>query len=178
MKLLKGRHLCNKICQMLKKSTSANKKYISTSQCGTKIHPAMKDHVGYCIYKLGQKIRQDFEEKLQHIGLLSPQAGILTLLDKVGAMSQADLGQYMAIDKATMVRFIDRLEDLGYIERVAGKNDRRVNLIQIKKPGVSLLKKIKTIRSEIEESYMSPLSESEKNIFKKLVQKLIVIDQD
>ncbi len=43
-------------------------------------------------------------------GLVSPQFGILRLLQLLGPMSQITLGQDLGIDKASMVKFIDGIE--------------------------------------------------------------------
>lgn len=142
-----------------------------------KIHPAMKEHTGYCLYKFAQKLRAQYELRLEDLQMIAPQGGILTMLDSVGDMTQVELGQYLSIDKATAVRLIDGLEQQGMIERINDTKDRRAKILRIKPLGKKILAKVQKIRADLENEIFSTLSLEERQQFKKLLQKLIIFEK-
>lgn len=137
-----------------------------------KIHPQMRQFLGFCLYKFALSIRGRFEEKIQVHGLLAPQCAILKLLDSEGTMTQSELGSYLAIDKATAVRLIDGLEGNGYVTRTEDTNDRRAKQLAITSRGRSTLEKAAIARQAAESEALSPLTESERKQFRELVAKL------
>lgn len=144
----------------------------SLSPCSVAIHPGLKDFVGYACAKLGFRIRQRMEELLVGEGLVAPQAGILRLLQTVGPMTQVELGQHMLIDKATMVRMLDGLEERGYAVRNEHAEDRRAKVLTITAKGAKILDKVKEARIKAEGEALAPLAAKEQAEFRRLLQKL------
>lgn len=142
------------------------------SPCAVSIHPELKDFVGYSLTKLGFRIRHRMEEILAPEGIVAPQAGIMRLLEKVGPLTQVELGQYMLIDKATMVRMLDGLEDLGLAVRKEHAQDRRAKVLTITAKGLKVLEKVKTARLAAEDLVLAPLDAKERAEFKRLLGKL------
>ncbi len=89
------------------------------------IHPELQDFLGYAMSKLAMRVRSRMDELVSRYGIVAPQCGILKMLHRVGPMTQVELGSYMMIDKATMVRFLDGLEELGLAVRSTHDSDRR-----------------------------------------------------
>lgn len=140
--------------------------------CGPWIHPHMKNYTGYCFYKLAMRFRAMVDEELQEFQVLAPQFGILKMLSEVGSMTQVELGNYMAIDKATMVRFIDGLEKNGYLVRKNVEGDRRAKLLEITKAGLKASEQMHEARQRAEKNFLSPLAASERTTFKEILMKL------
>ena len=51
------------------------------------------------------------------------------------ALSQAELGRRLVVNKADMTGIVDRLERTGLVERSAHPSDRRVNLVRMTAEG-------------------------------------------
>jgi len=51
------------------------------------------------------------------------------------ALSQAELGRRLVVNKADMTGIVDRLERAGLVERSVHPNDRRVNLVRMPAEG-------------------------------------------
>jgi DNA-binding MarR family transcriptional regulator len=139
-----------------------------------KIHPEMKQFLGFCLYKLALSIRGRLEEEVARYGVVAPQCAMLKLVDKVKGMTQKDLGEYLAIDKATMVRLLDGLESNGLLKRVEDAKDRRAKRLEITAKGRALLEKTAAARVIAEREALLPLTESERKIFRELVAKLTI----
>jgi DNA-binding MarR family transcriptional regulator len=89
--------------------------------------------------------------------------------------NQLTLGQDLGIDKATIVKIIDKLEKLNFVKREIDPTDRRAKLLSITPKGKRTLEKIREIKEETEERIFKEFSEVEKDQFKKLVPKLLEV---
>jgi len=138
-----------------------------------KFHPALESFIGYSAFKVSQRLRFLINEELQEYGILAPHLGILTVINKSPPMSQIAIGEDLAIDKATMVKYIDELEKLKFVERVVDKDDRRIKIIKITKSGHQFLLKMCDVRLEIEKQFLSVLTESEEKALRKILPKLL-----
>ncbi|MEA9356082.1 MarR family transcriptional regulator [Bacteriovorax sp. PP10] len=136
------------------------------------IHPALKDAFGYRLLHVALKYRRALIEILEEFDLAPPQLGILRILATSDMLTQALLGQELGHDKVTIVRMIDGLENLGFVNRIEGKKDKRQRLIQITKSGREVLAIVKKKNITREKNFLSPLSDSEAETLKKLIMKL------
>lgn len=139
-----------------------------------KIHPQMKDFLGFCLYKLALSIRSRLDQKIQHLGVVAPQCAVLRLLEVEGEMTQSELGAHLAIDKASVVRMIDRLEELGLLKRSSDPNDRRAKVLAITHKGTRLLEVVAGARKSAEQEALVSLSREEQKKFRELVAKLML----
>lgn len=137
------------------------------------LRSAMSLHVGFCMFKVGLIFRGKINERLEEFGVISPQYGLLNILKETQRASQIDLGHLMRIDKASMVKMVDGLEELKYVRRVASSEDRRVKYIELTAAGQSALKKMNKIRDQVEEKFLEDLTEKEKKSLKELLHKLM-----
>lgn len=138
-----------------------------------KAHPVLKAYFGYCLYKAAMRLRSEMDQALEKHGLIAPQVGMLRLLETLGPTSQVDLGSQMSIDKASMVKFIDNLEQNGLITRSPSPHDRRINLLQNTKKGSQLLSQASACRTQIEDKFLEPLNSEEKRVLLKAIPKLL-----
>lgn len=148
--------------------------YPNLSMTGTKVHPQLKSNTCYCIVKVATRMRARLDERLQPFNLIGPQYAILRLLSIQGRMTQVELGAFMAMDKATMVRMIDGLEEKGFMKRLQSETDRRAKWLELTAGGKKVLGKLDGLREEAESEFLSVLSEAEKKQLKAIVSKLLV----
>jgi DNA-binding MarR family transcriptional regulator len=138
-----------------------------------KIHPKLLSHVGYCLHKVALRFRSAADEELKAYGLVGPQFGILKLLTMLGDLTQIELGSHMIMDKATMVRMIDGLEEKGYLLRTNSTRDRRAKILRLTPAGKKMMVKLDKIRQKVEDEFLKPLSATERAQLKKIVTKLL-----
>lgn len=106
--------------------------------------------------------------------LHGPHLAILSLI----ASDDHDVNQNLlceetGIDKASMVKIIDHLESLSYIERVNSKQDRRIKNLVLTKKGTLILSEAHKLRNNLEEKFLSSLNKSEIETFKKLLLRIL-----
>lgn len=91
------------------------------------------------------------EMKNKDISISPGQAGILFLLKKKDAMKMSELGGLLEIDNSAITRLVDRLEEMGYVERRMNQKDRRQYLISITEKGMAEIRKVQTIANQTNE---------------------------
>lgn len=84
-----------------------------------------------------------------HTGLHPRHAAVLPYLDENGIRA-TELGRLSGRHKQIVGRLLDELEELGYVERVADRSDRRAKLVMPTKRGLELMKVADEIVAEIE----------------------------
>ncbi|OYZ13301.1 MAG: hypothetical protein B7Y39_18245 [Bdellovibrio sp. 28-41-41] len=83
------------------------------------------------MYKVAMRFRSMLDEALVKYNLVMPQLGVLRIVNEAGRVSQQDIGDFVVIDKASMVKFIDQLEKLKLVSRKSHETDRRIKLISL-----------------------------------------------
>jgi DNA-binding MarR family transcriptional regulator len=71
-----------------------------------------------------------------------------------------------------VTRIIDRLINVGLVERYSSKNDRRLSMARITKKGIKLLSTINPEVDKFISNYSSSLNKSEKELLSKICEKL------
>lgn len=82
---------------------------------------------------LSQRLDGALQEAL---GLTATDKAVLTQLAMAGSpVRMVDLSEQMVVTKAGVTRMVDRLEEMGYVERQPSTEDRRVTHVVITKAG-------------------------------------------
>lgn len=149
------------------------KKKLMPESIPLNVHPMFRKKLCYSVSKTGVLFRSILEESLRQYKLVPPQAGILHILNGYGEYNQNLLGQEMSIDKASMVKFIDGLEKLGFVKRSTDPNDRRAKLIALTAKGKTVQKKISESHIELEKEIMKDFSCDEVEVLRELMPRVL-----
>jgi DNA-binding MarR family transcriptional regulator len=144
---------------------------------GTRIHPALRDYLGYCLIKAAIRMRAGLEQSFKDYELAPPHFAILSVLNSQKPLNQLSLGEELGIDKATMVKLIDALERLGLVERTTSPEDRRAKLVSITDQGRKTLRKLLALAARNQEAFLSPLTKAETQQFKAMIMKLLRVEE-
>ena len=96
------------------------------------------------IYYTAAMMKKKAVDSLSPFGLTDVQLNLLMMMRHQGGtkgLSQARLGNLMAVGRANVTGLVDRLERDGLVKRTDTK-DRRFNIIQLTDKGCKLLDKI------------------------------------
>ncbi|MFL5785826.1 MAG: MarR family winged helix-turn-helix transcriptional regulator [Bacteriovoracaceae bacterium] len=149
------------------------KKNLIAEHIPKSVHPLFKDKLCYSVSKTGILLRILLENSLKEHDLMPPQVGILYILSGVGHYNQVHLGQEMSIDKASMVKYLDGLEKLKFVERITDTQDRRAKLVHITALGRKFAKKIAAKHAELEEKFLEGFTKTEVETLRKLMPRLM-----
>lgn len=118
-------------------------------------------------------MRGRMDESLKRYQMITPQYAMLRILNIEGRMTQVELGTYLAMDKATMVRMLDSLENLKYVKRVQSEKDRRSKYLELTPAGKKVMAALEKIRNAVEREFLSPLGSQEEAQLRAIVGKLL-----
>jgi DNA-binding MarR family transcriptional regulator len=125
--------------------------------------------------KAADKTRNQFNDRLADLKIQSKHYGILVMLADRGTFSQAELGVQLGIDRASMVKFIDRLEQLKLVERIPNPHDRRAYTLALTEQGRSVLAQANQIATIAEADFLAPLADAEKKQLHQFLVRLLGI---
>ena len=107
-----------------------------------------------------------FENKLNlHLAehqLYRAQWTILYYFENIGPATLVELSHYMSVEKPTVTRTINRLEELGYVEQVPGK-DKREKRMQLSEVGRHVYKDVRVTLDQFEQEILKGIPEDEQN---------------
>ncbi len=107
-------------------------------------------------------------QKLAHLDIDRYYSVLVFVHKSRQAVSQQDIGDFLEIDKATMVRVIDGFVEKEYLSRTINPEDRRSYLIQLTEKGKSVMPLIQNAIDGLKEEIMLGASEEEQEAFKKV----------
>jgi DNA-binding MarR family transcriptional regulator len=140
----------------------------------TKVHPGLRDQFCYCLNKVSARKKSRLESALtRELGIVLSYYSILQLLESDDSVNQNRVADEFGVDKASMVKLIDRLQEMGMIERQQSASDRRVNILKITTKGRKTLSQARKIAEREERDFLKCLTPSETKTFQGILQKLI-----
>lgn len=132
----------------------------------------LSDNVGRYVSITYRHMAAKIAKKLAPYGIGSGQAPIMFALFIEDGHSQQTLADKLAMDKAAVTRAISRLEDAGYIKRVADAGDRRSYNIFLTQKGKNLRQNLENAVLEILDILQTDMSENERETAKNLLRKM------
>jgi DNA-binding MarR family transcriptional regulator len=102
--------------------------------------------------------------------------GVLAVLAGLGPVSQQTLADILAVDRSTIVSFVDELERHGYVRRGRNPSDRRAYAIELTGAGANVQRKAAELLEGCERHYLDPLSSAERRQLLELLGRLVARD--
>jgi DNA-binding MarR family transcriptional regulator len=104
----------------------------------------LEGHLGYFLRRIQMWVFQDFMQTLARQNIRPAQYSVLAVIEANPGLSQSDVADVLGIERARLVRMLDRLEKRGYAERRVSPHDRRTHALFLTREGQKALKRIKT----------------------------------
>jgi DNA-binding MarR family transcriptional regulator len=102
-------------------------------------------HLGYYLRRAQIWIFQDFIRRLGTLDLRPAEFSVLAVIGANRGLSQADVAQRLGIERARLVRLLDRLEKRELTQRLPSPTDRRSHVLRLTPPGQQMLKRAKAL---------------------------------
>ncbi|WP_158265974.1 MarR family winged helix-turn-helix transcriptional regulator [Chroococcidiopsis sp. CCALA 051] len=138
------------------------------------LRPALAKWTSVLLIKAADRLRHSFTSHLSPLEIHPKHYGILFLLDEQGPLSQAEIAQQVEVDRALMVQFIDRLEQLELVERMPNPSDRRSYAVTLTHKGQEFLKQATELARTAESEFLAPLSPEERQQLHDLLTRLLL----
>lgn len=98
---------------------------------------------------------------------------VLAALTEFGALSQADLGRRLGLDRANVNGIVTRLERDGFVQRTPDAGDRRRLLLTPTDEGSARLAELERLATEVQGELLSPLDADEREQLRTLLDKVL-----
>jgi DNA-binding MarR family transcriptional regulator len=128
---------------------------------------------GYLLKHARERLASFSEPALAPLGITGRDVAVLTVLADGVPPSQLEAAGRLAIDRTSMVAAIDRLEDLGLVQRRADPADRRRNIVVLTDLGAETLQQATRATDEAEARFVEPLAPADRMRFREMLQQLV-----
>jgi len=118
----------------------------------------------FALFETHRLLRLYAEKQARRFGLTRAQWGVLAKLERTEGMKQAEIADLMEIQPITLTRLIDKLCDLGLIERRSDDSDRRVNRLYLTEAARPLMLQLNGLRHELTQTALAGLSAADTNL--------------
>jgi DNA-binding MarR family transcriptional regulator len=98
---------------------------------------------------------------------------VLATLEEFGALSQADLGRRLGLDRNDVSGIVTRLQAGGHVDRQADPGDRRRNLVSVNQAGRRYLEQIQRGADKAQAELLSGLDADERRQLHALLAKTL-----
>ena len=88
-------------------------------------------------------------------------------------LSQSELAQELGVESATLVPLLNRLVDLGLVERVNTERDKRKRLLIATAKGLEVYQQVKTVADDLREEILTAITPVEQRQTHRVLEKLL-----
>jgi DNA-binding MarR family transcriptional regulator len=144
----------------------------------TSLPAALCRRLGFMLVRASAGMTRLGARTLAPLGIDGRHYGVLAVLSELGPVSQQTLADVLAVDRSTMVAFVDELERQGHARRGRDPEDRRAYAIELTDSGARLQRQAADLLEGCEAHYLEPLSGPERRQLLDLLGRLVARDAD
>ena len=120
---------------------------------------------GFILNDVARLLRTAFDRRVKSLGLTRSQWWVLNHLFRNDGATQSELADILEIEKATLGRLLDRLEQKGWIQRQADAGDRRAKRVFLTDEVEPALKAMRAAAAELRRDALVGLSAEDQTLF-------------
>ena len=116
----------------------------------------------FLLKRLGFAAKERAMQAYEGTGLHPYHHAILLVLDEGSRETQGAIADALGYDRGQLVGLLDELEERGLVERRRDPNDRRRHIVGLTVDGKRMLRRLRALAKQIDDEFLSPLSEKER----------------
>ncbi|WP_153732835.1 MarR family winged helix-turn-helix transcriptional regulator [Sporosarcina obsidiansis] len=125
----------------------------------------------HVLFQKTRFISKDLNVVLKEYGLFATQWTVLYCVRHWEEVSLTDIWQYLHVEAPTITRTVNRMEELGWLQTMPGK-DRREKIVRLTEKAEKEFPAIEQSIIEFEQEFLTQLSKEEQETLLALLQKL------
>ena len=133
---------------------------------------------GHLIRRLQQIAVAIFVEECRPFDLTPVQYAALVAIHTHPGIDATRLSAVIAFDRSTLGNVIERLESKDYIERKPAREDKRVKLLCLTKPGAAVLREIIASVDRAQGRMLQPLKPADRKTLLALLMQLVDLNNE
>ena len=120
---------------------------------------------GFLLNDVARLLRTAYDRRIRKLGLTRAQWWVLTHLFRGDGVSQSELAETLEIEKPTLGRLLDRLEEKGWVRREHDARDRRVWRVHLTAEVEPALRTMRAIAAELRRDALAGIPAAERERF-------------
>jgi DNA-binding MarR family transcriptional regulator len=129
----------------------------------------VRNEVGFLVKRLQQALNSRMNEALAEKGLTISQYAVLAHLREDESLSNAELARRSFVAAPTMIRIVQDLEKLKFLQRTESPSHKKVVDVTLTQKGKSALRSCDSIVMAIQKQMLAGLSAAEVETFARLL---------
>ena len=134
---------------------------------------SIQQSTGYWVTRLARSMERDFERRLKPLGITRGAYAVLSAIHHDKKTRPAELATYLGMDGAAVTRYLDRIEELGLIERKPNAADRRATDIGLTTEGRRVVSRGRSSSKATNEKFTAGLTAAEVECFQNAIQAML-----
>jgi DNA-binding MarR family transcriptional regulator len=131
------------------------------------------DYLPALLAQAAQLMAAEFNAIVDAHGLSGLEWRILATLAGSGPLTVGSLAQKSVSKQPTVTRLLDRMEQLGHVERLADRSDRRITLVRMTRSGNRMMSALIREARDHEAAVLAPLGANRSQLLKDVLRRLI-----
>ena len=129
--------------------------------------------LGFLINDTARHMRHRYDRLARGQGFTRAQWRVMVTL-KMGhqGITQARLAELLEIEPITLTRHIDRLVDLGWVERRPHPTDRRARCLFLTEDAAPIMVRMRAVARTVQDEALSALEPAERELFIDLLRRV------
>lgn len=128
--------------------------------------------LGFIIDDISRLFRRRFDARARAVGVTYSQWRLLITVSRNEGVNQIWLAEFLEVEAITICRMIDRLHDVGLVERRRDPTDRRAWRIYLTELAHPLLKELYRLAHNLAEESMAGLIQSKREMLSELLSRV------
>lgn len=113
---------------------------------------------GFILHDVARLLRTVFDRRVKALGLTRSQWWVLNHLFRKDGLTQSELADLLEVEKATLGRLLERLEQKGWVRRKSDAEDGRVKRVFLTAEVEPALKAMRAAAAELRRDALAGLS--------------------
>lgn len=124
--------------------------------------PLPDRNFGFLVHDVARLLRVAYDRRTRELGLTRSQWWVLNNLYFNEGITQSELADVLDVEKPTLGRLLDRLEDKGWLERRADPSDRRAKRVYLTGNVQGLMRTLRRLAADLRAHALDGLDEVER----------------
>ena len=120
---------------------------------------------GFLLHDVSRLMRTVFDRRGRDLGLTRSQWWVLTMLYAKEGVTQSELADFMDLEKPTLGRLLDRMQEKHWIERSPDSLDRRVNRLYLTEKVQEIMRALRKTAADVRKDALGDLVEVDRENF-------------
>jgi MarR family transcriptional regulator for hemolysin len=128
--------------------------------------------LGYLIHDVSRLRRVSFDRELSPLGITRSQWWVLAFISRNDGLPQTQLANDLDVGKVALGSLIDRLQNAGFVTRIADAKDRRVKRVHLTDKARHLMEEIAGVSDRFNEKILDGISREELELTSKTLYRM------